>query len=538
MDSGNENNVELQSADDPRGSGEQAHAPAHAKAPARAASPAAFAFVIVALVVLVLPWVGMLWAPTTSTSENRTLAAEPSLVNDDGSFNVNVLSDAGSYFEDHFAFRNALVSSNAFLRALVGSSATDQVVVGSDGWLYYGGSLYDYLGQNHMTDRALQNAAHNLALLQGYAASRGARFVFTIAPSKNTLYPENMPYYYERTTEDSNWNRLVPYLEQYQVNYVDLFDVLGSQDDVLYYKTDTHWTNRGALIAANALLTGVSHGQLTVADRLWTTRADYTGDLFGMLYPDVEGTEEAPYVEGVNDGAGLSGSTWSYTSGEAVTDSLVTTTGAGEGSLLMYRDSFGNALIPYMSTSFASAQYSKLVPYSALEIDDSGASCVVVERAERHLSYLAAKAPIMLAPSLTLASGVPTADDARAEGTTLTVSQSGPYYVLDGVLDEQLENEKATIYVAVEGADGTSTTYEAFTVSHGIEDASLDTEDAAAAIDGAGNARATDYGYTVYLDAGTTDLSAVKAKVFVVVDGVSYGAKTFSGLDALLKSSS
>jgi hypothetical protein len=43
--------------------------------------------------------------------------------------------------------------------------------VGSDGWLYYGGTLTDSPGASPMSDRALRNAAHTLALFQRFAAA-------------------------------------------------------------------------------------------------------------------------------------------------------------------------------------------------------------------------------------------------------------------------------------------------------------------------------------------------------------------------------
>ena len=493
------------------------------------------AFVIVAFAIMLVPAVGMLWAPTESTTENRTLAAAPSITAEDGSFNVNILSDAGMYFEDHFAYRNAMVSANAFLRALAGTSATDEVVVGTDGWLYYGGTLYDYLGQNVLSDRALVNVAHNLALMQGYAQSRGAQFLFTVAPNKNSLYASHMPYYYLAYDGASNWERLKPYLTSYGVNYYDLFELFEGQDAELYYERDTHWNNTGALLAANALLGAFSRGGLTVADYLWVDRDDYTGDVAQMLYPQNPGTEAERYVTSVNDGEGKAGTTWSYTQGADVTDNSITTTGMGSGSLLMYRDSFGNALIPYLSTVFGQATYSKLIPYNALTIDEVGADCVIVERAERHLAYLAQAAPLMLSPSLTLAAGTPAADDARASETTLEVSTNGPYTVLEGALDARLANVDARIYVELEDAAGARMVYEAFDVSRGLEDESVDTEQDAAAASNSEQA-ATDYGYAAYIDSAAIDLASVKARVFIVVDGVSYGMKTFSGLDSLLQS--
>ena len=66
-----------------------------------------------------------------------------------GRWNVEWLSQAGDYFQEHFAFRNELVTGNALLHGkLLETSTADGVIQGKNGWLYYKDSLDDYLGQN------------------------------------------------------------------------------------------------------------------------------------------------------------------------------------------------------------------------------------------------------------------------------------------------------------------------------------------------------------------------------------------------------
>ena len=60
--------------------------------------------------VCLTPLVGMGLTKEEASSENRTLSAFPDLKTEEG-LNVNWLSDAGDYFQDHFAFRNELVTA-------------------------------------------------------------------------------------------------------------------------------------------------------------------------------------------------------------------------------------------------------------------------------------------------------------------------------------------------------------------------------------------------------------------------------------------
>ena len=50
--------------------------------------------------------------------------------------------------------------------------------------------------------------------MQDYCESRGARFLFTIAPNKSSLYPEHMPARYLTEDADGSYERVLPYLEQ------------------------------------------------------------------------------------------------------------------------------------------------------------------------------------------------------------------------------------------------------------------------------------------------------------------------------------
>ena len=65
--------------------------------------------------VCLCPSVGMLIAKPETSSENRQLSEFPTLKTEEGKWNVEWLSQAGDYFQEHFAFRNELVTGNALL---------------------------------------------------------------------------------------------------------------------------------------------------------------------------------------------------------------------------------------------------------------------------------------------------------------------------------------------------------------------------------------------------------------------------------------
>ena len=89
--------------------------------------------------------------------------------------NPNFLKDAGTWFEDHFAFRDEAITAYALLLEKgFGVSAQERVITGKDGWLFYKDSLADFQGTAPMSERQLFDTAHSLAMIQEYARQHGA----------------------------------------------------------------------------------------------------------------------------------------------------------------------------------------------------------------------------------------------------------------------------------------------------------------------------------------------------------------------------
>lgn len=411
--------------------------------------------------VCLVPAIGMAFPEQGQNSENRTLAEAPALRNGEG-WNLDFLSEAGEYFQDHFGFRQQLVTANALVQGkLFGVSAAESVIQGTDGWLYYKDSLDDYLGRNQMSERALFNAAHSLAMMQAYVERQGADFLFTIAPNKNSLYGEHMPYYDSgKVSEEKNLVRIKSWLEREGVHYADLYELFQGQEEVLYHERDSHWNNRGAAMASDTLLDalGKRHLAFTEAPSEW--RIDFTGDLDEMLYPLAVTPEEEIYYEGLDR--------FSYVGEvESNFDPRITTVNpSAEGSLVMYRDSFGNTLLPFLANSYANAYFSRGIPYQMTDLSEHQADTVIVERAERFLPDMAENPPQMAA-SLMLPEGV--IREAAAEVTGVQAVQQGAYVKVTGAVDETFLEDDSRICIQINGE-----AYEAFPATLTLEEEKRD----------------------------------------------------------------
>ena len=420
--------------------------------------PTLMVFIIACLVVCLIPSIGMFFCPTTQRIGNEQSLPFPSFVKEDGSFNTDILSDLGKYFEQHFAFRSESITADAAIQSKIfGVSNLDSVVVGKDGWLYYASTLDDYMGRGALTEQQMRGLAHNLALVQKRVEEHDARFLFTVAPNKNTLYPEHMPSYYLADGDaERNRDRLCGALAQSSVNYCDLFAAFETQPETLYFKRDSHWNNKGALIASNEILDKLGKEHDDYAEIEPEQRIDFVGDLHKMLYPAAP-EPELNFYYGAEDA-------YDYvTNTNSVEDSLIRTeNAAAQGTLFMYRDSFGNLLLPYFASAFNEAVFSKSFPVMLdIVLQQYEPNDVVFEIAERNISWFLTQPPVMRAPVVE-ASALDLSSSNKCDLTVRECENSPLYLEVSGLRAGELESNESPVYIYVHGSGGQQVLYECY----------------------------------------------------------------------------
>lgn len=404
-------------------------------------------FITLCMVLCLIPSVGMLFFPTTQTTENRAMAPAPKLTAEDGSLNKSFFADFESYFTEHMALRNPLVFADAKIQTtLFQESNVSGVIDGTDGWLYYSSTLSDYQGTDVLSDRALHNLSNNFSIVQDYLRERNIDFVLTIAPNKNTLYGENMPYYKSLiVNSDHSAKLLSPYLAQQEVAYLDLFNLFEQQDEVLYLKQDSHWNRKGAFLVYDAIMDMLALPHEDYADNPPELLRDDNGDLSKMLY-SFYGKPEENYSYDVSD-------TYHYANEvDSVEDGwIITENPDGTGTLLMFRDSFANTLIPFFSAEFETAYYAKGEP-NAMEryVESYDPDCVVIQKVERNITNYLENPPILTPPEGELPLYITIAETE----TTVQIEEcmnDPSFYKLSGTLDpERMETDSETL-VCVNG---------------------------------------------------------------------------------------
>ncbi len=382
---------------------------------------------------LMLPAVLMpLRRDSENSAENRVLAPAPSLHLEDGSFNENLAADAEAWFSDHFALRSELVTGYGRLtKALFATSAEPDVIIGSDGWLYYAETVRDATGVQTLSDNAMKQIVRILEMVRSYCNSNKAKLILAVAPDKASIYPEHLPARYLHTHQENNLDRLYAALHHANITVCDLrgklLDAKAQGSYQLYHKLDTHWNGDGAMAAYTGLMRTAGLDDFGFADAARTVTQDFEGDLWKMLMPD-EDNPDANAVYAVPQ-------TYRTVGRFRSTDDMTIRTSCadGTGSLLMFRDSFGRALIPLLSQRFASCTYSRASAVPVSQIEQTPADFVIYEVVERNIPHLLMYTPDMPAPEAAAPQNPVTPADTAP--LTLLASESGSRLLLCGLYD-------------------------------------------------------------------------------------------------------
>lgn len=398
-------------------------------------------FCAAAFLLCLVPLLVFLIAGPAQAGANERLPAKPVLLRA-GRINWDVLSDTADYFAGRFGLRQELITANAAVQAAVfHESAAEDVLLGADGWLYYADTLPDYTGSGTMTERQLWCAARNLALMQEYAASRGAELLFLCAPNKNTIYPEYMPPHYEQGSGASNLDRLMDALDAQDVLSCDVRQVLRSADALTYYKTDSHWNGYGSALAHDAIMQTIGgEGSLRSED---FTAQPHTGDLYQMLYPASARQESGLCLARTR--------TFRY-AGEVrgADDQTIHTFSAAQSAVLVFRDSFGNALHEDLAESWGEALFSRAMPYDLSMMNQILPDTVIVELVERNLSWLCTRPPLLPAPVRTDVPAPARVSSGTAAIRTDTDTWEGMVRY-QGTFTDVTPDDDAPVYVCLDG---------------------------------------------------------------------------------------
>lgn len=378
-----------------------------------------------------------------TSAEKRRLSEAPKLKTEDGKINFEYFNDFETYFSEHFAFRQQLVTLDGYFKAKVlGTSPNKDVIAGKDGWLYYGETTDDFLNIGTLSDRGINNIKNNLEIINDYCNQNDVKFIFTIAPNKNSVYPEYMPANYFPAESDGNYEKLSESFDE-NFPYCDMKEViLNTESNIpLYHKKDTHWNNLGAYTGHARLMEMLDKEKCPSGN--WTIRNDRKGDLSEMIYPTAKADDTQIYSD--------YNFRYQYIGRfKGFDDMSIKTFCEGKnGSLLMFRDSYGEAILPFIAECFGEAEFTRTVPYRLDNIGNGGADNVILEIVERNIPNLQKYAPLIPAP---VVNSLNIKNLAVCRDVTIKQEENGNYLHIFGELsDKFFTGDDTEIYVTANG---------------------------------------------------------------------------------------
>lgn len=196
---------------------------------------------------------------TVSVQENRNLATYKPLVTD-GKINYNFGRDFESWFNDHFNSREFFIDIHSKLSRLLDRKLKNaKAMAGKDNWLFTKrwNSVETFQNKNLYSDEELLEIKENLEAVNKWAAKNNIKFYVMINPDKERVYPEFYPEEFKPVGDLSRIEQVADYIKNnVKVPLVFVYDELlkAKKDHLLYYKTGTHWSHRGAFVAYTQLM--------------------------------------------------------------------------------------------------------------------------------------------------------------------------------------------------------------------------------------------------------------------------------------------
>lgn len=419
-------------------------------------------FIAVFFLILLIPFVGMSVYHADLSIEKKHEEALPSLIRN-GRINTGFFQGITDYVADHFAFRQEMITTDAGIKAgIFHSSANEKVIVGKKGWLFFQETMNDYQKRNLLSGREIHNCATVVRLIEQGVELQGAEFAFTVAPNKNTLYGKYMPDRFEAGSGEGNLEHLIAEMKKQKVHYVDLRTPLRKGKNQVYHKLDTHWNNLGASTACETLLDYFGKDHIHYENESYLWKKNFSGDLQGMLFPksrkkDWNAIYDRPwtyeYVNNVTSTEQMEIQTENQTQKDDQKNAVKEKQKKQKRhkSLVMYRDSFGNALVPFMAQEYLKGYFTKEVPYDLSLVDAYKADDVVIELAQRQIPTLLEGVPYMMAPGVAFDQDVQKTGKTAATMEMREVTGTDDVLRISGETDKRWTDDDSEIYISMYG---------------------------------------------------------------------------------------
>ena len=310
-----------------------------------------------------------LFSPKTdySSSEKRYLQKFPD-ANVEKVLSGEFGSEFETFFADQFPQRNTWVGINAYTTLAEGNNGASGVYNCKNGYL---------INKPVSTENNLDK---NIGAVADFAKSIDTPTTVMLVPSTGYIADDVLPTFHDKYNDDEDISKISSTLSKDKIGFVDLRERFKSEyknGSQLYYKTDHHWTTKGAYTGYQELCKAL--GVTPIDDS--TLKKDSYPDFYGTTYsssgfwltpPDNIEIWSNPnnYSKNISvkitEGANVKTSGSMYFTDHLKEDDKypvfidgnhalteITNTNAKNGTILLIKDSFSHSLAPFLAENYS-----------------------------------------------------------------------------------------------------------------------------------------------------------------------------------------
>lgn len=298
-----------------------------------------------------------------SELENRPLAQRPPFSLESvltKSADDTWMAKYNKYTKDQVAFRDGWINLKSDVETALLKTENNGVWYGSDRYLF--AKQLQIGGKFTM----------NVGALQKLAERHPGQVDVMIVPSASLVLKDKLPAHLPAADEAACLDELARMLEG-SANVYDMRETLAAhKDEDIYYRTDHHWTFRGAYLAYQAYVTAKGMAPMDLSAAEVKTVEDFYGTNYSKARrpgtpPDVLQYLELPNVLRVyklqRDGTMLEETGPIMDTAALATrdkykaflrgnNGYSVLTGDGEGSILVVKDSYANSFLPFLTANY------------------------------------------------------------------------------------------------------------------------------------------------------------------------------------------
>ncbi len=291
---------------------------------------------------------------TFSENEKRELAKAPSF-SAEAVLNGKFETAFESYLNDHFPFRRNFTALNSYYLLYTGRNGENGIYKGKDGYLFTKPSK---------AGNALQE---NITALKNFAADTKIMSTMILIPSSGFVMSDKLPTVHEEYNDDKILSSINKETES-EIRWVDILSKYESSKDSgqIYFKTDHHYTAYGAFLAYEAFCE--EHGLTPYKDYSIETYSGFYGTSYSKsaLWSE-SGEDFEVWRYPSNTSVEIDGTTYNSLWFDEHLNKLdkypvflngnqpferITNPDAEGGNILILKDSYAHALVPFLAQHY------------------------------------------------------------------------------------------------------------------------------------------------------------------------------------------